>query len=256
MEVFYHQNSNNGIEWEQINDYLCSVDLQNVEIGLLLLEQNPQAVKYAEVGLNLLKYFAKNAYQERAQVLINSFLDRRKIEAANQLFMIFSEVAIERMQWAEFAKLLSIFELESNTYLQYIEGRPQFEICFVVLAHNLLKYNQDADKCWTYTNKVLSKNSNNLRIRMCWVELLMRHFLPKGQHRECMEELAQVLEQFYQQKPSLKQLMAYYLAVFYMEFADDRVNALIYLQYLEKTGIKPPFYGRVLAYLELIKAEN
>jgi hypothetical protein len=253
MEVFYHQRPNEGIDWAQINDYLCSPDSENVELGLLLLEQNPQSVKYAELGLNLLKHFDKSSYQLRAQVLINSFLDRKKAEKNAQLFIIFSEHALSCLRWVEFAKLLNYFEQESHIYTPYMEKCGWYEIHFATLAHNLLKYAQDADKCWVYTQKVLDKNAKNLKARMCWVELLMRYFLPKGQHREECNQLEQVLLNFYHIYPNLKPLMGYYLSVFYIEFTNDEKKALVFLQYIEKVGIQQPFYTQVLAYLKQIQ---
>ncbi len=254
MEIIYHQNQLASQDWEQINDYLASEDPQNVEIGLILLEQNPRAVIYAEVGLVLTQYLGLEKYQLRARVLINSYLDRKKAMQAANLMQIFGLEAVQQVVWRNFAEQLYIFEKEGNLYARYIANRAHFLPHLATLAHNLLLYKQYPDKSWAYATQVLAQNGNNLRARMCWVELLLRYYFPKKQKWELAENFKDICAQLYQNHSQFRPLMSYYLGVYYTEFETDKTAALYWLQIGEKTAMAMPFYTQILGLIAGWKA--
>ncbi len=250
MEIIYHPQPLNGESWELINDYLCSEDLPNVEIGLLLLEQNPRATIYAEVGLILTQYFGSEQQKMRAQILLNTYLDKKRLTSARQFMQIFENDAPNTLNWVMFAPQLQFFEQEGNLYAHYILHKTRYLNAIATLAHNLLLYNQAHDQCWLYTNRVLAQNEHNLRARMCWVELLIRHYFPKGQKQAEKANFKQVLSLLYQKFPNLQPIISYYLGVFYTEFEPSKADALHWLEICEKSGIMGAYYLQVF---ELIK---
>jgi len=256
MEIIYHKNEQNGQDWELINDYLCSEDLPNVEIGLLALEQTPRATHYAEVGLILTQQFGQEQHQMRARVLLNTYLDRKKLTAGMQLMQIFENDAPNRIEWRAFAPQLQLFEQEGNLYAHYILNKSHYLRQIAILAHNLLTYKRLLDKCWAYANLVLAKNAQDLRARICWVELLIGYYFSKGEKGEEKSVFKQIMPQLYQKYPQLRAIISYHLGIFYTQFEPSRLDALYWLEICEKSGIIMPHYGQILELIQRWKANT
>lgn len=245
MDIFYNNSYDPHTDWDHLNTLLASPDIPSVELALSILENTPQATRHATHALALISKFHQPQLQDRALVLLNSFLPHQQVALALQPLRVFDPVATHTTAWQEYARRIQIFEKTHHLYEPLILQNPNYIKAYLQITKiAVIEYQQWAIG-FLYAEKVLQLLPDLTEARLFWVDAFVFHFFPLHLRTDQAPLILQHIDAIQSKIPHLAPLASYRRALIFNSVLPDPQKATTEFQKALDGGIQPPHKEKV-----------
>jgi tetratricopeptide (TPR) repeat protein len=245
MDIFYSNQHDHNTDWAHLNTLLASTDSANVELGLTILENNPQATRHAAPALALISKFHAPPTNARAEVLLNSYLPVQQVALFMQPLRVFDPVAAAITAWQEYARRLQIFERSHHIYEDLILQNPNYVKWYLQIAKIAIIEYEQWGIGFRYAEKVLQHQPDSVEPRLFWIDAFVFHFFPKQLRLEQVAEVLAQIDLIDQKVRHIAPLAAYRRGLIFDTILPDHDRAAHEFERALAGGIQPPHKEKV-----------